>query len=215
MNKICKKNNCENEAIPRGKYCELHRTSRPIRPIRPIRPLDHLTSHSIPLEEEKKDTFDTDMELAIKNSLEGLKIKKNQFEEDRKLRVEQEIEYQEALTLDTARLLKEKFELEEIEIKRSNVVKNNITEKENYFSIKIKLPNNLTLLKKFKEDSIIKDIQDYLDVYFFDNKIKIKNYFLVINNLTKIKLSKDDKDTLLSSLNMSNNFIMFLENLDS
>ena len=119
------------------------------------------------------------------------------------------------MTLDTARLLKEKFELEEIEIKRSNVVKNNITEKENYFSIKIKLPNNLTLLKKFKEDSIIKDIQDYLDVYFFDNKIKIKNYFLVINNLTKIKLSKDDKDTLLSSLNMSNNFIMFLENLDS
>jgi hypothetical protein len=211
MNKICKKNNCVNEAIPRGKYCELHKTTRTTRP---TRPLERLRTNSLPIE-ENKDTYDRDLELALKNSLEGVKIKKNQFDEDRKLRLEQENEYQEALRLDTERLLKEKIEIEEIELKRLNILKNNPTEKENYFNIKIKLPNNLNLLKKFKEESSVQDIQDYLDVYFFDNKIKIKNYVLVVNNLTKVKLGSRDKDTLLSSLNMSNNFMMFLENLDS
>ena len=208
MNKICKKNNCVNEAIPRGKYCELHKTTRTTRP------LERLRTNSLPIE-ENKDTYDRDLELALKNSLEGVKIKKNQFDEDRKLRLEQENEYQEALRLDTERLLKEKIELEEIELKRLNILKNNPTEKENYFNINIKLPHNLNLLKKFKEESSVQDIQDYLDVYFFDNKIKIKNYVLVVNNLTKVKLGSRDKDTLLSSLNMSNNFMMFLENLDS
>jgi len=208
MNKICKKNNCANEAIPRGKYCDLHKTTKTTRPS------ERLRTNSLPIE-ENKDTYDRDLELALKNSLEGLKIKKNQFDEDRKLRLEQDKEYQEALRLDTERLLKEKYELEEIELKRANTLQNNPTEKENYFNIKIKIPNNLTLLKKFKEESSVKDIQDYLDVYFFDNKIKIKNYLLVVNNLTKVKLDSKDKDILLSSLNMSNNFIMFLENLDS
>lgn len=208
MNKICKKNNCTNEAIPRGKYCDLHKTTKTTRPS------ERLRTNSLPIE-ENKDTYDRDLELALKNSLEGLKIKKNQFDEDRKLRLEQDKEYQEALRLDTERLLKEKYELEEIELKRANTLQNNPTEKENYFNIKIKIPNNLTLLKKFKEESSVKDIQDYLDVYFFDNKIKIKNYLLVVNNLTKVKLDSKDKDILLSSLNMSNNFIMFLENLDS
>jgi len=208
MNKICKKNNCANEAIPRGKYCDLHKTTKTTRPS------ERLRTNSLPIE-ENKDTYDRDLELALKNSLEGLKIKKNQFDEDRKLRLEQDKEYQEALRLDTERLLKEKYELEEIELKRVNTLQNNPTEKENYFNIKIKIPNNLTLLKKFKEESSVKDIQDYLDVYFFDNKIKIKNYLLVVNNLTKVKLDSKDKDILLSSLNMSNNFIMFLENLDS
>ena len=206
MNKICKKNNCTNNAIPRGKYCEIHRTNK----------ITKVRVNSIIVEEEKKDiyeTYDNDMELAIKNSLKT--IKKTQIDEDRKLRLEQEIEYQEAMLLDTARLLKEKYEFEELENKRINILKNTPIEKENYFNIKIKLPNNLTILHKFKEDSSIKNIRDYLDVYFFDNKIKIKNYILVVNKLEKIKLSYEDKDTLISSLNMSNNFILFLENLDS
>lgn len=213
MNKICKKNNCANEAIPRGKYCELHKTTRTNKINRP------LETRSLRIEEEKKDSYDRDLELAIKNSLEGLKgienIKKNQFDEDRKLRLEQDKEYQEAIKLDTERLLKQKYELEQIDLKRLNILENNPIEKENYFTIKIKLPNNITLLKKFKEESRVKDVRDYLDVYFFDNKIKINNYVLVINNLTKVKITENDKDTLLSSLNMSNNFIIFLENLDS
>jgi len=85
MNKICKKNNCANEAIPRGKYCDLHKTTKTTRPS------ERLRTNSLPIE-ENKDTYDRDLELALKNSLEGLKIKKKQFDEDRKLRLEQDKE---------------------------------------------------------------------------------------------------------------------------
>jgi hypothetical protein len=83
-----------------------------------------------------------------------------------------------------------------------------------YFNIKIKLSNQ-TLIKKFSNKCKIKDIRDYLDVYFDDNKINIKNYNLVINQSPIIKLSISDNNLNISALNLPNNFILFLENLDA
>jgi hypothetical protein len=200
MIKICKKKDCNNTAIARGKYCNIHRTNK--------------AKNNIPiLREETKYNNDEDIELALKLSLETLKMEKtNKIEEDRKLKVDQESAFNETVKLDIERMNRKKLELEELENKRINISKNNPTEKENYFNIKIKLPSNKALIKKFKEESYVNDIRDYLDVYFFDNNINIKNYILLINALEKKKLENSD---LISSLNMSNNFMIFLEDIDS
>jgi len=199
MIKICKKKDCGNTAISRGKYCDLHRTNK--------------VKNNIPIlrEEMKAETkynyIDNDIDIALKLSLESLK-----FEENRKLKIEQENEYNETVKLDLERIKNEKLKIEEIENKRVNINKNNPIEKEVYFNIKIKLPTNISLIKKFKDHSFVRDIREYLDVYFFDNNIKIKNYILLINAVEKKKL---ENDMLISSLNMSNNFIIYLEDLDS
>ena len=204
MIKICKKKDCNNTAIARGKYCNIHRTNK--------------VKNNIPvlMEETKQETKynnDEDIELALKLSLETLKIEKiNKIEEDRKLKIDQESAFNETVKLDIERMNRKKVEVEELENKRINISKNNPTEKENYFNIKIKLPSNKALIKKFKEESYVRDIRDYLDVYFFDNNINIKNYILLINALEKKTLENSD---LISSLNMSNNFMIFLEDLDS
>jgi hypothetical protein len=201
MIKICKKKDCNNTAIARGKYCNIHRTNK--------------AKNNIPIlrEETKYNNVDEDIEIALKLSLETLKIEKtNKIEEDRKLKIDQESAFDETVKLDIERMNRKKVEVEELENKRINISKNNPTEKENYFNIKIKLPSNKALIKKFKEECYVRDIRDYLDVYFFDNNINIKNYILLINALEKKTLENSD---LISSLNMSNNFMIFLEDLDS
>ena len=201
MIKICKKKDCNNTAIARGKYCNIHRTNK--------------AKNNIPIlrEETKYNNVDEDIEIALKLSLETLKIEKtNKIEEDRKLKIDQESAFDETVKLDIERMNRKKVEVEELENKRINISKNNPTEKENYFNIKIKLPSNKALIKKFKEESYVRDIIDYLDVYFLDNNINIKNYILLINALEKKTLENSD---LISSLNMSNNFMIFLEDLDS
>ena len=164
MIKICKKKDCNNTAIARGKYCNIHRTNK--------------AKNNIPIlrEETKYNNVDEDIEIALKLSLETLKIEKtNKIEEDRKLKIDQESAFDETVKLDIERMNRKKVEVEELENKRINISKNNPTEKENYFNIKIKLPSNKALIKKFKEESYVRDIRDYLDVYFFDNNINIKN----------------------------------------
>jgi len=194
MLKQCQKEDCYEPAIRRGKYCELHRTGK----IRPIK--DTITN------------YEEDINLALKLSLQT--FDKERIQEERKLKIEQENEYLETVRVDIERIEKEKKRLEDIETKRLNIIKNEDIVGLCYFNIKFKLPNH-TLIQKFSNKCKIKDLRDYLDVYFDDNKINIKNYNLVINQSPIRKLSISDNNLNISGLNLPNNFILFLENLDA
>ena len=153
----------------------------------------------------------------MKLSLEELNIEKNinnkKLEDDRNLKLEQEEEYNNIMRMDIERIHKEKERIEIIENKRVNVIKNVPLDTDKFFNIKIKLPNK-DIIKKFKLTSKIADIRDFLDVYFEDNKMTILKYDLVINQTPIRKISINDSDMLISSLNLSSNFILFLEILD-
>lgn len=216
MIKVCQKKNCYEPSISRGKYCEQHRTNKA-----KIKPNNNILNHEEKKEEEELEpvhinTYDEDINLALKLSLEisynekqGEKIK-----EDRELRMEQDYEFNEAVKIDKEKNNKKRIRIEEIENKRINVKENEPIESEKYFNIKIKL-SNITLTKKFKINSKLKDIRDYLDVYFEDNNININNYNLVINKTPLRRLLIDDNNILIESLKLSNSFILFLENLDA
>ena len=212
MIKVCQKKNCYEPSISRGKYCEQHRTNKA-----KIKPNNNILNH-----EEKKEelipvninNYDEDINIALKLSLETLNnerqymknINQEKINEDRELRREQEYEFNEAMRMDK--------ENHEIEIKRIIIKENEPIESEKYFNIKIKLPN-ITLRRKFKFNANLKDIRDYLDVYFEDNNINIKTYNLVINQSPLRKLLIEDNNILIESLKLSNSFILFLENLDA
>ena len=218
MIKVCQKKNCYEPSISRGKYCEQHRTNKA-----KIKPTNNILNH-----EEKKEeiipvninNYDEDINIALKLSLETLNnerqymknINQEKINEDRELRREQEYEFNEAMRMDKEKYEKKTRRIEEIEIKRIIIKENEPIESEKYFNIKIKLPN-ITLTRKFKFNAILKDIRDYLDVYFEDNNINIKIYNLVINQSPLRKLLIEDNNILIESLKLSNSFILFLENL--
>ena len=69
MLKVCQKNNCQEPAIKRGKYCKTHKTNK-----------TKSKNLSLSTSEEERNTFinnyDKDIELAMKLSLEELNIEK-------------------------------------------------------------------------------------------------------------------------------------------
>jgi hypothetical protein len=195
MIKQCQKEDCYEPAIRRGKYCELHRTGKIKQK-----------------KDEAKSNYEEDINLAMKLSLQMLD--KERIEEERKLKIDQDNEYLDTVRIDMERIEKEKKRVEDIESKRLNTLKNETLIGLCYFNIKIKLPFQ-TLLKKFNDKCKLKDIRDYLDVYFEDNKINIKNYNLVINQNPIRRLSIENNNLDISSLNLGSNFILFLENLDA
>lgn len=213
MIKVCQKKNCYDPAIHRGKYCENHRTNKP-----KIKPINNIPIGEEELQPHNITSYDEDLNIALKLSLETLNNEKGhikKIKEDRELRIEQEYEFNEAMRMDKENIENKRKIIEEIENKRINIKKNEVEDdSEEYFNIKIKL-SNTTLIRKFKFNSKIRDIRDYLDVYFKDNNINIRNYNLVVNQSPIRKLLIDDSNITISSLKLSHSFILFLENLDA
>ena len=199
MIRLCQKRYCENESIPRGKYCNLHRTNK------------------------KKQTI-----IQIKNENNYLQEEDNnkkeinkKIEEDRLIIKQQKDEYIETERIDRENMDKIQFlkVIEEskklfIKEKRESLEKEPEKEKDVY-SFKIKLPNGKMLLRRFKKYSKINDIRDYLEVYFYDNNISIINYNLVLNYPTiKFENTKDVNDLKLINSIYTKNTILYIENLD-
>jgi hypothetical protein len=188
MERLCQKLNCKSTAISRGKYCERHRTN-------------------------KKKVVD------LVKEFDKLEIEKNnKIEEDRVLRAEQQAEYEETMRLDHERL--EQLELQKIlEISKNEFYKEQekkleLDPKDVYYNIKIHFPDGVKIRKAFKKDCKIENIRELIDMYIYNNKIKISNYNLVYN-FSKYIFTKDNSDVLISSLNFPKNFILFLCDLDS
>jgi hypothetical protein len=206
MIRVCNKRDCGNEPIPRGKYCELHRTSKKRKDtiIRNIEEHNFYTNNYF--EEEKRDKEE----------------KNKKLEEDRLIIKQQEEEY-----IETERLDKEKMENNEflkviqeskdyfIKEKRESILKEpDMTEEEIYF-FKIKLPNGKSILRRFLKESKLQNIRDYLDIYFYDNNIKIESYNIVLDFPKIIFTDTIDTNNLkLKDVINSKNIILYIENLD-
>jgi hypothetical protein len=188
MERLCQKPNCKITAISRGKYCERHRTN-------------------------KKKVVD------LVKEFDKLEIEKNnKIEEDRALRVEQQAEYEETMRLDRERLdeieLQKMIELSKNEFYKEQEKKLELDPKDVYYNIKIHFPDGVKIRQSFRKDCKIENIRELIDVYVYNNKMKIVNYNLVYN-FPKYIFTKDDSYVSLESLNFPKNFIFFLCDLDA
>ena len=210
MSRICQKDNCQRVSIPRGKYCIIHKTGKKTAEI--VSPLKNRT---IGEQEDERN------------------IKMQKYEEERKLRNEQEKEYMEAVERDKERIIlenerkeNERFEEElayvlkmttEMDIENSIEKKRKMLEQivvdendKNNYKIKFKL-KDFTVLKHFNKNSTINDLRNFVDIYIYENNIKIQNYDLV-TNFPKEILSELEMQLL--DTNLSKNCILYIENLD-
>jgi hypothetical protein len=202
MSKICQKPGCEYESIPRGKYCESHRSRK----------------KQVGLQEPN----DNDIIEAIRKSLELEKDKKAaEIFETRILRDEQQLVYEETMKADIENMEKRRFEKETEELEALSK-KMWIDDKkkriesmssENSYNIKINMPTGSKVIKKFHGDVTIGDIRDFIDVYLYETSIPIVNYELVIN-IHNYKFTEVDSHVMLKNINIPTSLVFYLHDLD-
>ena len=234
MVKICAKDNCQQQSIPRGKYCEVHRTGRKKPQTQDIERTRRQVEEEInqkQLEDERIRLQKIEDDRQLRLDQDRLRLQK--IEEDRQLRRDQELEYNETILKDKERMRveEEKKENERFEEELAQIIKmsaemeieNSIEKKKkslerlvvdendkNNYKIKFKL-KDFTFLKQFNKNSTINDLRNFVDIYIHENNIKIQNYDLV-TNFPKEILS--DLELELSNTKLSKNCILYIENLD-
>lgn len=191
----CQKNNCNNLKIPRGKYCELHRT--------------------------KKKKIDN---INRKVFQENYESKNNEVENISEIIREQNNNYNYCLEEDMKRLcsLEEKKEMDDIlelskktffeDLKNKVINEPDYESKKNYL-LRFKLPSGITLKRKFYENVKFENIRNFLDFYFYENNLNIFNYNLVVFPKKTFTI-ENNSETLLEN-NLENNLTFFINNLDA
>ena len=190
--KQCQKINCFNDAIPRGKFCEVHRSKRVI-----------------------KRNIEDDRLRIEKNEHEMMM----NLESERLLKMEQDIEYKNTMEQDRLRLEKNEYEnilkmsLEQFQIDKKNTLQNEPVNGD-FYSIKIKIPTGIILNRNFSLDSKIKDIRTYLDVYFYENKLDIHNYDIIFN-IPFFRVTIIDEEKYIKDFSEQKKIMIHICNLDS
>lgn len=167
--KQCMKPNCFNNSIPRGKYCEIHRTNR--------RERNRIDERRI-LEEMQRQIIE-----------ETKKTEERRIIEERhQIMDEQEKEYHETMMKDIERIEKEKQQkideeeeknLKEIQMDslRQRIFSYEMNDKS--YVIKFVLNHIDKISHFFKHDSTFEDVFNFIDLYVYDNNIKLENYYLI------------------------------------
>lgn len=226
--RICQKNNCNAISIPRGKYCEDHRTNKK-KITGGVEEYKSTLQHSS--FEERQTDISLLQEIRLKRQKERAiedEFKNLQIEEDRLLKQDQDLEFQETMKKDIERIkhreneecekqrIKEDEELQEAIFQSEIENKRSLISKEpdnNGYNIKFNIPKTQCIIHNFPEYSSFRNVFDFLDVYFYDNKIPIVNYNLVVNFPKKI-YSSSDFELLLCDEKLSKNTLFFLQDLD-
>ena len=161
--KLCQKINCNNFAIHRGKYCEIHRTKKRSNTIQ---------SNTIQNFKEKEDTTQI-----LKEQDEEYNFYMNE-DIKRICQINEEKELNNILELS--------------KITFNDEIKNKVLpepeeESKNNYHIQFKLPSGINLKRKFTEDIKFIDVRNYLNYYFYENNINIVNYNLILFPKISIK----------------------------
>ena len=212
MVKICAKDNCQQPSIPRGKYCEVHRTGIKKPQTQDIERTRRQVEEEInqkQLEDERIRLQKIEDDRQLRLDQDRLRLQK--IEEDRQLRRDQELEYNETILKDKERMRveEEKKENERFEEELAQIIK---------MSAEMEIENSIEKKKKSLERLVVDEndknnykIKFKLKDFTFLNNIKIQNYDLV-TNFPKEILS--DLELELSNTKLSKNCILYIENLD-
>lgn len=196
MVKFCQKIGCKGQAIPRGKYCESHRTNK----------------------KKEREIEYKEISDIIHNTQNNDDILLN-----RMLLQEQDEEYRKAMQMDMERMnrideekLNEEI-LKQIEEDIVNSKRNNINriiqESKSAYKIKFILHNGTRIQQNFIENLKFNDLYDFIDIYFADNNIDIKNYTFQ-TNYPKKEFGYEYRPEFISDHIKDKNILFYIYNLD-
>ena len=187
MIKNCKRENCNEPSIKRGKYCINHCTVRkreaivessiPI-PIRVPMPVENMFN------EERKETNENEF----------------RYIEDRLIMQEQDREYEEAYKKDLENLfLREEMLKREQEMKRNFELEmekkrlyNEHRENDEYYKIKFVFSNlnGFPIISTFSRDDTFENVFNFIDLFLYDSSVNIGEYELI--SYPKIMINKEN-----------------------
>jgi hypothetical protein len=183
--RICLKEDCRNPSIPRGKFCEMHRTNKRRVSPTPLIDQERIVEDRL-LRDEQKEEYDRTV-----------------IEDERRMR-----EIQEEKELELAIEMSRKMEIDD---KRKNILDEPSSD---YFNIQFFFPSGRRVRRKFSDNSLLSDVRNFVDIYLIDNEIKIQNYNLVYNFPCR-KFTYSDGEYTLNSIFTEKSFSLYIENLDS
>ena len=194
MIRICKKEDCNQPSIKRGKYCIDHCTVR--KRVESFSPIS--SSTTIQFENNN------DNEL--------------RYIEDRMIMREQDREYEEAYkqNLENLRLREEMLKKEEekklnfeieIEKKRHN---DETRENDEFYKIKFVFSNlhGLTIISTFSRDDILENIFNFIDVFLYDSSVSIGEYELI--SYPKIIINKEEHNKIKINEKIKSKNVQFM-----
>ena len=76
------------------------------------------------------------------------------------------------------------------------------------------MPNGTKINGKFSIESTVQDVREYINLYIYENNIRISNYDLILN-FPHRKITVEEKDLNIQSLSKAKNFILYLSDLDA
>ena len=194
MIRICKKEDCNQPSIKRGKYCIDHCTVRKI--VESFSPIS--SSTTIQFEHNNDNEF--------------------RYIEDRMIMREQDREYEEAYkqNLENLRLREEMLKKEEekklnfeieIEKKRHN---EETRENDEFYKIKFVFSNlhGLTIISTFSRDDILENIFNFIDVFLHDSSVSIGEYELI--SYPKIIINKEEHNKIKINEKIKSKNVQFM-----
>lgn len=194
MIRICKKEDCNQPSIKRGKYCIDHCTVRKI--VESFSPIS--SSTTIQFEHNNDNEF--------------------RYIEDRMIMREQDREYEEAYkqNLENLRLREEMLKKEEekklnfeieIEKKRHN---EETRENDEFYKIKFVFSNlhGLTIISTFSRDDILENIFNFIDVFLYDSSVSIGEYELI--SYPKIIINKEEHNKIKINEKIKSKNVQFM-----
>jgi hypothetical protein len=199
MIRICKKEDCNQPSIKRGKYCIDHCTVR--KRVESFSPIS--SSTTIQFENISNET-NNDNEL--------------RYIEDRMIMREQNREYEEAYKkdLENLRLREEMLKKEEeeklnfemeIKKKRQN---DESRENDEFYKIKFVFSNlhGLTIISTFSRDDIFENIFNFIDVFLYDSSVSMGEYELI--SYPKIIINKDEHNKIKINEKIKSKNVQFM-----
>jgi hypothetical protein len=197
MVRICKSEGCEEICEYKKQYCLMHRRNYRQRAGGELRN-NIVTPH----------VFETQNTI----SQEQIKI-------DRELRHQQELEFQETQRLDMQKIqetnealffekeiedaIKLSIETEKNE-RKSKLQDIDSIDISNCLKIKFKIPNSQFVNRNFHNESTFEDLRNFLDFYFFENKIEVESYNIVSNFPKKVFSTDFNTSKIIDHISLKN-----------
>lgn len=123
---------------------------------------------------------------------------------------EQEIEFQETQLKDL--LIMEEKERKEFEMSSLREKVFNSDKTDECFTIKFSLNNGNKISYFFSNKAKVSDLFDFIDIYFYDNKINCKNYYFVL--FPNIKILRNEIENYISDTLKSKQILLFIQDID-
>lgn len=193
--KQCGKEGCLNEAILRGKYCQMHRSNRNKRRVD-----DHLK------EEEE-------LNQILINQLLQDDDQTTYHQEREQLKSEQDHEYLEAMKIDT-----ENFKIKQAEIARKTRIRQKFHDFHPELSdilLQFTFPDNRFRIKQeFHISCVLRELFEFIDIIIEDNNFKIPEYQLVVYPSTIFVKHSPDAEKVLGDVDIKHGLSIFVQRID-